>query len=192
MDRKTVHLRMSTAFLDQRGEARWRRIGELLVLRGLLAEADVKSALAEQKRSGRRVGQILVDRGIISAGALDSALAEQAGEAATEGGFGGGLRQAIGAQRGATGTDRLQRRQPVGQLLVRHGYVSDDDINRALAEQAKNGGLIGEILVEQGSVTEPVLSRALEAQAEAEPERGLFSGLRDALGRNDPAPEPVS
>jgi hypothetical protein len=183
---------MSQAFLDQRGEARWRRIGELLVLRGLLAETDVRSALAEQKRSGRRLGQILVDRGIISAGALDSALAEQAGAAETEGGFGGGLRQAIGVQRGRTGTDALPRRQPVGQLLVRQGYVSDEDINRALAEQAKNGKLIGEILVEQGAVTEPALSRALEVQAEAEPEPSLFSGLRDAIGRNDPAPDPAS
>ena len=183
---------MSQAILDQRGEARWRRIGELLVLRGLLAEADVASALTEQKRSGRRLGQILVDRGVLSAAALDSALAEQAGEHETEPGFGGGLRQAIGAQRGQTGTEPIARRQPVGQLLVRQGYVSDEDINRALAEQAKNGKLIGEILVEQGAVSAPVLSRALEAQAGAEPERGLFSGLRDAIARSDPAPEAVS
>ncbi|HYY33816.1 MAG TPA: hypothetical protein VE693_09610 [Gaiellaceae bacterium] len=178
---------MSQAILDQRGEARWRRIGELLVLRGLLAETDVSSALAEQKRSGRRLGQILVARGVISAAALDSALAEQAGEHEAERGFGGGLRQAIGAQRGQAGIGPLPRRQPVGQVLVRQGYLSDDDINRALAEQAKNGKLIGEILVEQGSVSEPVLSRALETQAEAEPERGLFSGLRDAIARSDPA-----
>jgi hypothetical protein len=183
---------MSQALLDQRGEARWRRIGELLVLRGLLAETDVASALAEQQRSGRRLGQILVARGAISAAELESALAEQAARPETEGGFGGGLRQAIGAQRTVNGREPLPRRQPVGQVLLRQGYVSDEDINRALAEQAKNGKLIGEILLDQGAVSEPVLSRALAAQAETEPERGLFSGLREAIARSDTAPDPAS
>jgi hypothetical protein len=180
---------MSQALIDERGEARWRRIGELLVLRGLVAEDEVATALAEQKRSGRRLGQILVDRGVISAGALDSALAEQAGDFERERGFGGGLRQAIGAQRDQSAREASQQPAPLGQVLRRQGYVSDEDINRALAEQAKSGKLIGEILVEHGVVSGPVVSRALEAQNGVEPEAesGLFSGLRDALARNDPS-----
>jgi hypothetical protein len=62
--------------------------------------------------------------------------------------------------------------------------VTDEEINRALAEQAKNGKLIGEILVEHGVVSPPVLSRALKEQAEAEVETGFGTGLRDALARN--------
>jgi hypothetical protein len=180
---------MSQALIDERGEARWRRIGELLVLRGLLAEDDVASALAEQKRSGRRLGQILIDRGVITAAALDSALAEQASDFEPSRGFGGGLRKAIGAQREQNAQETQSQRAPLGQVLRRQGYVSDEDINRALAEQAKNGKLIGEILVEQGVVPAPVVSRALESQNGAEPDAqsGLFSGLRDAIARNDPA-----
>jgi hypothetical protein len=180
---------MSQALIDERGEARWRRIGELLVLRGLLAEDEVASALAEQKRSGRRLGQILVDRGVISAAALDSTLAEQASEAETERGFGAGLREAIGVQREQSARERRDQRPRLGQVLVRQGYVSDEDINRALAEQAKSGKLIGEILVESGAVPEPVVARALEVQADGEPESesGFFSGLRDAIARNEPA-----
>jgi type IV pilus assembly protein PilB len=176
---------VSQALIDERGAARWRRIGELLVLRGLLAEEDVASALVEHKRSGRRLGQILVDRGVISAAALDSALAEQAGEHETERGFGGGLREAIGVQREQNGHER--HRAPLGQVLLRQGYVSDDDINRALAEQAKNGKLIGEILVEHGVVPERLVSHALETQSGAETDSapGFFTGLRDAIARND-------
>jgi hypothetical protein len=177
---------MSQALIDERGEARWRRIGELLVMRGLIAEADVASALREQKRSGRRLGQILVDRGVISAAALDSTLAEQAGHIEPERGFGAGLRDAIGVQREQSARESEPHRPPIGQVLRRQGYISDEDINRALAEQARSGKLIGEILVEQGAVSAPVISRALETQAGVEPERnGLFSGLRDAIARND-------
>jgi hypothetical protein len=183
---------MSQALIEERGEARWRRIGELLVLRGLLADSDVASALAEQKRSGRRLGQILVERGVISTATLDSALAEQATRLERERGFGAGLRDAIGVQREQSAQERRQR-APIGQVLRNQGYVSDEDINRALAEQAKNGKLIGEILVDKGVVSQPVLSRALETQAdaaEAETERGLFTGLREAIARNEP-PEPL-
>jgi chitinase len=174
---------VSQALIDEKGTARWRRIGELLVLRGLLAEEDVRNALAEQKRSGRRLGQILVARGVISEAALDSTLAEQAGRLQHEPGFGGGLREAINVQRDQNVRGRLERRRPLGQVLVRQGYVSDEDINRALAEQAKSGKLIGEILVEHGAVSPPVLSRALKEQAEPEPERGFFTGLREALAK---------
>ena len=176
---------MSQALIDERGEARWRRIGELLVMRGLLAEADVASALVEQKRSGRRLGQILVDRGVISPAALDSTLAEQASRLEPERGFGAGLRDAIGVQRAEGAHERGPERPQLGQVLRRQGYISDEDINRALAEQAKSGKLIGEILVEQGAVSAPALSRALETQAGAEPEQGFFSGLRDAIARNE-------
>jgi type IV pilus assembly protein PilB len=178
---------MSEALIGERGAARWRRIGELLVLRGLSTQEEVASALAEQTRTGRRLGQILVDRGVISAAALDSTLAEQASELKPERGFGAGLRQAIGVQREQGVREQHHERPPLGQVLRRQGYVSDEDINRALSEQAKNGKLIGEILVEHGAVSEQVVSGALGAQADAEPETagGLFTGLRAAIARND-------
>jgi type IV pilus assembly protein PilB len=182
---KAAKDQVSQALIDERGEARWRRIGELLVLRGLLDEEDVVRAVAEQKRNGRRLGQILVDRGAVSAAALDSALAEQAGELQHERGFGAGLREAIGVQREQSASERSQQRPPLGQVLLRQGYLSDEDIDRALATQANSGKLIGEILVEQGVVSEPVVSRALETQAGAQTESapGFFTGLRDAIAR---------
>jgi hypothetical protein len=100
-----------------------------------------------------------------------------------------GLRAAIDSQR-HKGDNEVPRRAPrLGQVLVRSGCVSDEDINRALAAQAKSGKLIGEILVEQGAVSRPILRRALEEQSGSGPdtEGGLFSGLRGALGMNGPS-----
>jgi SOS response regulatory protein OraA/RecX len=99
----------------------------------------------------------------------------------------GGLRAAINTQRERTEPASEPPRPRLGQVLMRNGYVSDEDINRALAAQARSGKLIGEILIEQGAVTRPIITRALEEQSGAETEDGFFSGLRDALGKSDPA-----
>jgi hypothetical protein len=101
----------------------------------------------------------------------------------------GGLRAAINTQRDKNGHDEEGPPRPrLGQVLIRNGYVSDEDINRALAEQARSGKLIGEILVDQGTVSQPIIKRALEEQSGAEATDGLFSGLRSALGKNGPEP----
>ena len=102
-----------------------------------------------------------------------------------------GLRAAIDSQRHKGDSEPPPRRTPLGQVLVRSGYVSDEDINRALAAQAKSGKLIGEILVEQGSVSRPIVRRALDEQSgtAADADGGLFTGLRGALGMNGPQPD---
>jgi hypothetical protein len=101
-----------------------------------------------------------------------------------------GLRAAIDSNRHPNGRETLRPQTPLGQVLLQSGYISDADIVRALADQAKSGKLIGEILVDQGAVSRPVVSRALEEQASgpAGSEKGFFSGLRQALGKDDPEP----
>jgi hypothetical protein len=103
------------------------------------------------------------------------------------GGWTGGLRAAIGVEREKSGRRAPpNRRQPLGQVLLRDGYITDEDINHALAEQAKSGKLIGEILVERGAVSRPIVVRALEEQAGGPgvAEGTFFTGLRDAIARN--------
>jgi len=69
-----------------------RPIGELLVERGLIDEAELEDALAEQERTKRPIGEILVARGLVSRPALSLALADQLGvELEIEQGFGAGL-----------------------------------------------------------------------------------------------------
>jgi type IV pilus assembly protein PilB len=51
------------------------RLGDLLVGRGLVTEAQVNEALAKQRDSGGRLGQILVDMGVLGQRGLVDALA---------------------------------------------------------------------------------------------------------------------
>jgi len=56
---------------------RRRPIGQILVEKQEISEADLQAALAEQERSGRRLGEILIESGRISWLALARAMAEQ-------------------------------------------------------------------------------------------------------------------
>ena len=70
----------------------WRPLGELFVSRGLISEAELETALAEQAATGKRLGEILVERGLVSGPDLTSALMDQLGvEISKEEGFGSGL-----------------------------------------------------------------------------------------------------
>jgi hypothetical protein len=56
---------------------RRRPIGQILVEKGEISEADLEAALAEQEQSGRRLGEILIEQGRTSWLALARAIAEQ-------------------------------------------------------------------------------------------------------------------
>ena len=70
----------------------WRPLGELFVGRGLITEAELETALAEQTATGMRLGEILVERGLVSGPDLTSVLMDQLGvEISKEEGYGSGL-----------------------------------------------------------------------------------------------------
>lgn len=70
----------------------WRPIGTLLVEQGVLTQAELETALAEQQRTGRKLGEIIVEQGFASSPAVTRALATQSGlDVSAEGGFGTGL-----------------------------------------------------------------------------------------------------
>ena len=52
------------------------RVGELLLEQKLINEQQLKTALAEQHRSGRRLGRVLTDLGMVSEQAFHEALAK--------------------------------------------------------------------------------------------------------------------
>lgn len=56
---------------------RRRPIGQILIEKNEISEADLQAALAEQERSGRRLGEILIEQGRTSWLALARAIAEQ-------------------------------------------------------------------------------------------------------------------
>jgi type IV pilus assembly protein PilB len=54
-----------------------RRLGEILVMAGLLDEQQLRFAIALQKKEGKRLGRVLVDRGIVESTAMLRALSQQ-------------------------------------------------------------------------------------------------------------------
>ncbi len=55
-------------------------------------------------------------------------------------------------------------REKMGGLLVRHGLISEEQLDCALAEQAERGGKLGEVLVRDLVVTEDQIAAALAEQ----------------------------
>jgi hypothetical protein len=58
-------------------ETSWHSLGELFVERGLISEADLERALAEQSATNRRLADILVHRGLVSGHDITAALMDQ-------------------------------------------------------------------------------------------------------------------
>ncbi|HEY7562052.1 MAG TPA: hypothetical protein VH650_07745 [Gaiellaceae bacterium] len=156
----------------------WRPLGALLVDEGLLAEAELESALAEQQRMGGQLGQILVRRGAVTGGALARVLARQHGVDV-------GSPPPVGERTGEPKAGEPTASAPssetgpwrsLGRLLVDEGLVSSSALREALAEQQEQPGRrLGEILVEGGHLTGGTLALALAEQ------HGLDLGLDERL-----------
>lgn len=161
----------------------WRPLGELLVERGLLTAAALDQALAEQRRSGRLLGQVLVEGGYVSGPSLARALAEQHGvglhptsASETRASADPPLHGTAGARADRTRKDDVAWR-PLGSLLVEKGFVSEDELERVLAEQKQRPTRrLGEILVEGGYISGPELALALAEQ------HGVEFDSEDELG----------
>jgi hypothetical protein len=145
----------------------WRRLGALLVERGLLTASELEHALAEQRRSGRLLGQVLVGRGYVSGTSLVGALAEQHGVT---------LQPTSAAEtQPAAGAPPVRPEgpwRPLGRVLVDLGLLSKTDLEQVLAEQRQDPERrLGEILVAGDYVTGPELALALAEQHGVELDR---------------------
>jgi len=81
-------------------------------------------------------------------------------------------------------------RRSIGEILLEHGYVTKEQVDTAVAEQAQTGRPLGQILVESGTITRLELASALAEQwsdsgAPIAPPVGL------ALSGTVPALEPL-
>jgi type IV pilus assembly protein PilB len=55
----------------------------------------------------------------------------------------------------------LAAKAKVGEILLKDGAISEDQLKRALAQQKASGRMLGEMLVDQGVISNAVLVRAL-------------------------------
>jgi len=135
----------------------WRQLGTLLVDEQLLTPDELEQALDEQRRTGRLLGQILVERGYVSAYSLARVLSEQHG---VHLGPADEPQHEVAAEPTTTPEGPWR---PLGKVLVEHGFVTQAELDEALADQHADRRL-GEILVERGALSGPALARALAEQ----------------------------
>lgn len=168
----------------------WQQLGELLVDEQLLTEDELEQALLEQARTGRLLGQIIVSNGYLSAFSLARVLSEQHGVQ---------LRTATGnepkaailelsladpPELGAPDEKEEHQWRPLGKLLVEQAFLTEAQLEEALAEQRERHGRLGEILVSRGLLTGVDLARVLADQhgVALDPGDELQAELRHATG----------
>jgi hypothetical protein len=135
----------------------WRQLGELLVAEGLLTEDELERALAEQVTTGRLLGQILVANSYLSAFSLARVLSEQHGVELSR-------KEGVSAPPIPPVSQPEQAWRPLGKLLVDLEFLTESQLERALAAQREEGGRLGEILVSRGLLSGGELARALADQ----------------------------
>jgi hypothetical protein len=174
----------------------WRPLGLLLVDKGLVTQTELEIVLDEQRRTGRLLGQILVGSGSVTGLALAQALTEQHGvELRPNNGAGEPL--VTDSQRQTKERpeqlpepeDKDRAWRPLGKLLVATGFLSETQLESALAEQRQRSGRrLGEILVAQGSLSGPALAVALAKQhgLDLGTEKELDAGLQTVIKPSTP------
>jgi hypothetical protein len=120
------------------------RLGQVLLRRGVVTQADLDDALSvQQAEPSRPLGEILVAQHSATPSQIREALREQLADA------------------------RL------GQIMLRIGAVTEEHLGEALDVQAADGGLLGEILVDMKACTKDQVAWAL-SQQNAEKRFGSF------------------
>lgn len=84
--------------------------------------------------------------------------------------------------------------RPLGQLFVERGLLSEEHLEKALSDQAENGGRLGEKLVELGYVSGTALARLLAEQygVELTLDTGFGTGLFGELERRQNGETPLA
>jgi hypothetical protein len=162
----------------------WRQLGELLVAEELLTEDELEQALSEQAASGRLLGQILVANGYLSAFSLARVLSEQHGVELSP-------RKGAAAPPAEVPAEPEQAWRPLGKLLVDLEFLTESQLERALAAQRDDGGRLGEILVSRGLLSGAELAQALAEQHGFELGAQDEAELQTVVVRPITAEEPV-
>jgi type II secretory ATPase GspE/PulE/Tfp pilus assembly ATPase PilB-like protein len=113
-----------------------KKFGQLLVQHGFISEQQLKEALHHQETRTpyRPLGEICVDLGFISTVVLRVVL------------------------------DRYRKQRLLGDLLLKMGVVSADQLSEALSEQKRGGKRLGQTLLDKRDITKADLAEALSTQ----------------------------
>jgi hypothetical protein len=151
------------------------KLGELLVLSGLIEDADLMNALELGLTREQPIGQVLVESGYITRAVLNCGLklqemvangtlnALQAGEAIRQvASRGFSIAQAV-AEIGSMRFDGSETIS-LGDILKAAGVVTEDDIKKSIELSARNSALVGKMLLVTGMIDEATLHASLRCQ----------------------------
>ena len=130
-------------------------LGQMLIAKGLVTEADLLHALRVQEETKRALGEVLVELELVSVTALADALLLQ------------------------------HAWRPLGHMLVEKGLLTADQLADALREQERTGRPLGEIVRTRYFLSASQIGDVLaeQHQLELEMDRGFGSGLRRGIDR---------
>lgn len=114
-------------------------LGQLLLRQGVLDEDQLEHAMAEHKRTGLMLSKILLRLGMVSEDTLTSILGVQM-QSATK--------------------------MRIGEMLLKQGYITEEQLNKALETQKTTGKRLGRTLVDLGYMPEERLIEILSMQFE--------------------------
>lgn len=151
------------------------KLGDMLVLSGLLSEEKLREALESSLLNECPVGEVLVQKGLLSKRVMDAALKIQdmvTNDVVAPQAAGMILKSVAENKRtipqavAEIGVDKLDRRQTVrlGELLKLSGILTEDDIKHAISLSVLNTSLLGKILVSTGQIGESTLQNGLRCQ----------------------------
>lgn len=180
---------LQTALREQLQNA---RLGQILLRIGVVDHAALQAALDEQTRTGQLLGEILIARGACSPEEIDWALSQQnlerrvaqvllnrklATPQQIEHGFEvlasqpDRLLSEIMVELGYLTAEQLHttlrfhlQELRLGQILVKHGVLSEEQLSFALSHQTVTGGLLGGALLSLGLCSNEQIARALAEQ----------------------------
>jgi hypothetical protein len=130
---------------------RSRLIGALFVERGLVSESQIRLALEIQQETDQQLGEILVERFGLSRAELAQVVAEQWQDNGRD--AGAGLEASL--------SENWRR---IGEIFVTRGFVTEEELERALTRQRQTGERLGEALVGLGVISKFELAGALGEQ----------------------------
>jgi hypothetical protein len=156
------------------------RLGELLMLSGLLTEGDIMNALEHGLTHNKPLGDVLMELGLVNKSILELALELQTSvcdgslniHAATDtlhyvASTGDTSSSHAAAQKAAEERQSQADKGKVvrlGELLQMSGFVDQEDIQQAIDLSTKYPSLIGKMLVVSGAIDEATLLSALRCQ----------------------------
>lgn len=173
------HMRASAASTDEQPKLQSTRkikFGDLLVLAGLISEADLRDALEQCLLTDSQIGEVLIQKGILSKRTLDASLKIQdlvSNDVLAPAAAAMVLKQVAHSSKktipqavselGVLANDAKPTIR-LGELFKLAGILSDEDIADALGMSVLNTSLLGKILVSTGQIGESTLNNALRCQ----------------------------